>query len=121
MGTIVLTSGLVFLGIVPFFLLTFIGMWGVFSKAGEEGWKAFIPIYNLVVLLKIVDKPWWWVLLYFIPGIGLVVHIMVVHLLSLSFSKGLLYTVGLYFLAPIFFILLGFRKSAQYIGPGGVA
>lgn len=116
-----LTTSILVFGVIPILVLTWIGMWGVFEKAGEVGWYAFIPVYNLVVLLRIVGKPWWWLLLYLIPGIGFIIRIMVLHLLSLSFSKGLLYTLGLYFFSPLFFILLGFRKSAEYIGPGGVA
>lgn|GEM_PF-2859387 len=36
------------------------GMWKVFEKAGQPGWAAIIPIYNLIVLLQIVGKPIWW-------------------------------------------------------------
>ncbi len=111
--------GISIFAILLFFF--FAGAWATFEKAGEKGWKSIIPIYNLIILLKIVDKPWWWILLYLIPGIGFIIHIVVIHLLSLSFGKGFLYTVGLYFLSPLFYLLLGFRKSAQYIGPGGVA
>ena len=35
--------------------LQIVGLWFVFMKAGRPGWAALIPIYNLLVLLEIVD------------------------------------------------------------------
>ena len=46
--------------IVLFYCVCF---WKIFSKAGQPGWAAFIPIYNTVVLLQIVGRPVWWVVL----------------------------------------------------------
>lgn len=41
--------------IVIIFLLAV--MWKIFAKAGQPGWAAIIPIYNMIVLLQIVNKP----------------------------------------------------------------
>ena len=35
-------------------------MWRIFTKAGKPGWAAIIPIYNILVELEIVGRPWWW-------------------------------------------------------------
>ena len=43
------------------------GWWMVFTKAGEAGWKSIIPIWNLLILLKIVGREWWWIILLLIP------------------------------------------------------
>ena len=43
------------------------GFWKVFVKAGEPGWAAIVPIYNIFVLLKIAGKPAWWIILMIIP------------------------------------------------------
>ena len=40
--------------------------WRVFSKAGEPGWAAIVPIYNILVLLRIAGKPAWWIILLII-------------------------------------------------------
>jgi len=32
--------------------------WIVYVKAGKPGWAVLIPIYNFIVLLEIVGKPW---------------------------------------------------------------
>ena len=93
-------------------------MWKVFTKAGEEGWKAIIPIYNYYVLLKIVGRPGWWLVLYLIPIVNLIIAIIVLNDLSKSFGKGVGFTFGLFFLLPIFILILGFG-GARYIGPAG--
>jgi hypothetical protein len=100
------------------FVLVVAGLWRVFTKAGEEGWKAIIPIYNWIILLKIVGREWWWILLWLIPIVNVVIAIIVYNDLSKSFGKGVGFTVGLFFLNAIFIPILGFG-SATYIGPGG--
>jgi len=47
--------------------------WKFYSKAGRKPLEAFIPIYNLVVLMKIINRPRWWVFLLFVPIINLIV------------------------------------------------
>ena len=44
-----------------FWILTVIASWKIFEKAGEPGWKAIIPIYNLYIMYKIVGMGgWFW-------------------------------------------------------------
>jgi len=56
------------IGIIIFFIAIAVIMiasfWKIFEKAGEAGWQAIIPIYNIYVLLKIVGKPGWWLILW---------------------------------------------------------
>ena len=112
------TTFIILISIYLIFLLA--GKWATFEKAGEKGWKSLIPIYNTVIILKMVGKPWWWVLLYIIPPVGIVIHVMVSHLLSQSFGQGIIYTIGLYFFSPVFYLLIGFKKSIEYVGPEGI-
>jgi Family of unknown function (DUF5684) len=107
---------IIYLAVIVLFIA---GFWTVFTKAGEDGWKAIIPIWNTIVLLKIVGRPWWWILLMLIPIVGLVILIMVYRETSRSFGRGVGFTVGLLFLPFIFFPILGFG-SATYQGPNGV-
>jgi Family of unknown function (DUF5684) len=90
--------------------------WKIFVKAGEPGWAVIIPIYNVIVFLRIVGRPWWWLLLFLIPLVNLVLEIIALHDLSKSFGKGGGFTVGLLFLGFIFYPILGFG-SATYRGP----
>ena len=99
-------------------ILVIAGWWKMFEKAGEAGWKAIIPIYNLIILLKIAGRPVWWILLLLIPCVGVVIMIIMYSDLSKSFGKGAGFTVGLVFLQPIFVLILGFG-DAKYLGPAG--
>lgn len=99
-------------------ILAIVGLWMVFQKAGEAGWKAIIPIWNTLVLLKIVGRPWWWILLMLIPVVNIVIWIIVAYDLSRSFGHGAGYTVGLVLLSFVFIIILGFGPD-PYLGPGG--
>ncbi len=98
-------------------VLMIASMWTIFSKAGKPGWASIVPIYNLIVLLEIVGKPWWWLLLMLIPIVNIVILIIVWHNLSLSFGKSGGFTVGLILLGIIFLPMLAFG-DAKYVGPG---
>lgn len=91
------------------------GMWKVFTKAGQPGWAAIIPIYNIVVLLQIVGRPVWWIILLFIPVINMIISILVLVDLAKAFGKGIGFAIGLMFLSVVFVPLLGFG-DAQYQG-----
>ena len=88
--------------------------WKVFSKAGQPGWAAIIPIYNWIVWCKIVGRPAWWVLLLLIcfPIFFIILSID----LAKSFGKGVGFAIGLILVSIIFFPILGFG-SATYQGP----
>ena len=92
--------------------------WRIFEKAGKSGWAAIIPIYNTIILLEIVGKPWWWLLLFLIPVVNIIFAVWMTNLLSLSFGKGVGFTLGLIFLSFIFYPILAF-SNVVYIGPGG--
>jgi hypothetical protein len=110
------------MGYLAFFLILgiiiIIARWKIFQKAGKPGWAAIVPIYNFIVELEIIGKPWWWLLLMFIPIVNIVFAIMIVNLLAKSFGKDVGFTLGLLFLPFIFYPILGFGK-AEYVGPVG--
>lgn len=126
MNTMVAAGAGAAIGVLIFVILlitTFLIIcdWIIFSKAGKPGWAAIVPIYNLIVLLEIVGKPWWWLFLLCIIPINIVFAIILLNLLSKSFKQGVGFTIGLLFLPIIFYPILAFSKSMKYIGPGGVA
>src|SRR5687767_14639114 len=51
--------------------------WPIFTKAGEPGWKCLIPIYGAFVFMRIVGRPWWWVLWMCVPFLGLIPALIV--------------------------------------------
>lgn len=97
-------------------VLVIAGMWKTFTKAGQPGWAAIIPIVNLYFLCKVAGRPGWWVILFFIPIVSFIISIIISYDVARSFGKGIGYTLGLIFLAPIFYCILGFG-SAEYQGP----
>jgi len=66
---------------------TVAGLWGVFQKAGEKGWKAIIPIYNYYIWLKILKRPWWWIFIFLIPGVGFMMLMVVSAITGVAFQK----------------------------------
>lgn len=101
---------------IAFIALIIASLWKVFTKAGEPGWAAIVPIYNLVVMMKIVGRPVWWLLLFFIPCVGIIPAIILNIDLAKSFGKGVGFGLGLSFLGFIFMPILAFG-DAQYQGP----
>jgi hypothetical protein len=105
-------------GFIVFFLLVIAG-WRIFEKAGKPGWVSLIPFYNVVVLLEIIGKPWWWLLLMiFVPFGQLILGVWTINLLSKSFGKTVGFTIGLILLPLLFYPILGFG-NAKYQGPAG--
>ncbi len=47
--------------------------WKLYIKAGRKAWEAFIPVYNGIVLMQIINRPKWWILLLFLPVINLLI------------------------------------------------
>lgn len=105
--------GIIYLGLVIFYI--YVG-WRIFEKAGEPGWAAIIPIYNLVVMLRIVGRPTWWIVLFLIPIVQLYPMIVVPIDLAKSFGKGTGFGIGLLLLGFIFGPILALG-DAEYQGP----
>ena len=64
------TGWLLFIAIVQ--VIHFLGTWKLYIKAGRKAWEAAVPVYNAVVLMKIINRPWWWTILLFIPIVNLI-------------------------------------------------
>ncbi len=95
------------------FVIVIVGMWKVFTKAGQPGWAAIIPFYNLYVLVIEIAKKdiVWFLLSIFIPFAAIIPFMEVAK----KFGKSEVYGIGLYFLPFIFFPMLGFG-DARYQG-----
>jgi hypothetical protein len=97
-------------------VITIIGQWKVYTKAGKPGWACIIPIYNLIVMLEIVGKPIWWIFLFLIPCVNIIFLVWTFNLLSKSFGQSEGFTIGLLLLGFVFWPILGFGNY-QYLGP----
>lgn len=131
--------------LLPVWIAPIIANWFIYRKAGDEGWKAVIPIYSQYTLYKLAwDKNVYWFKLLFsilfwvsmimfrdpqnmqyrlIWGIILLItyavlvvfHVFVQIHLSKAFGHNGKFAVGLIFVNTVFSCILGFGK-AQYIG-----
>jgi hypothetical protein len=93
------------------------GMWKVFVKAGQPGWGVLIPIYNAYLMCKIGSRPGWWVLLFFIPCVGVIIAIVLAIDIAKNFGKGTGFGLGLAFLGFIFYPILGFGDAQYFAKP----
>jgi hypothetical protein len=98
---------ILFFGIIVLMISSF---WKVFEKAGIEGWYSLIPILNLIMFVKIIEKPSYYFLLFLVPGL----HVMPFLELAKYFNKSTLFGLGLAFLPFVFFPVLAFGP-AEYI------
>lgn len=107
-----------------------VALWKVFEKAGVEGWKAIIPVYNTYILAEISGKPGWWGLLIslvgfvaWVPLIGwvasiaaIVLYVLIALELAKKFGKDTTFAVlGLIIFSLIGLLILGFG-DAKYQG-----
>lgn len=71
-------------------VMSIIGMWRMFTKAGEHEWGAIVPFYNRYLLFKISDmKNWFWaeLVLSIVYGASLIAFVLfLIGVLISSFS-----------------------------------
>ncbi len=80
-----LTNWLIFILIIQ--VIHGLGTWKLYVKAGRQAWEAFVPVYNAIVLMKIINRPWWWTLLLFVPIVNLIMFPVVWVETARSFGK----------------------------------
>ncbi len=114
-GGVALALFIYFLAAFNLFLIT--SAWILFVKADQPGWACLLPIYNVILLLRIAGKPWWWLILYLIPVVSVIISLLHMIALAEAFGKGAGYGIGLFFLGFIFLPLLAFG-DAEYSGGG---
>jgi uncharacterized protein DUF5684 len=113
-GALLVTFVVAFVALT--YVLAAIPYFAIFTKAGQPGWAGFVPIYNWVILMRVIGRPDWWVVLLLIPVVNIVVFVVAMVELAASFGKGGGFAVGLVLLSWVFLLILGFG-SATYLGP----
>ncbi|MBT6513642.1 MAG: signal peptidase I [Crocinitomicaceae bacterium] len=59
----------------------------IFKKAGYKNpVHGYIPVYNLLILFKLMEKPWWWILLMCVPGVNFLM--LLILNVNVSFCTG---------------------------------
>ena len=94
-------------------------LWQVFVKAGQPGWAAIIPIYNVFVLTKLAGYHGATILLFLIPIFNIIWGIVIALGLAKAFGKGGAFGFFLlWLLSLIGYFILGYGR-AEFVGRHG--
>ena len=103
--------------IIVILILPALGLALLFKKAGEAPGKAFIPVYNQIIMLRICDRPYYWAFLQFIPFVGFFFVVAIWIEFIRSFGKTRFYQ---YLLIPLtaglYFLYLGWNSRIKFTG-----
>ena len=109
------------LPIIIMVVIYIISMWKIFTKAGQPGWAAIVPIYNIIVQLNVQGRPTWWIVWYLIPYVNSVSScVMLIFTgidLSKRFGKSGGFAAGIILLPFIFLPILAFNSSQYQAEP----
>ena len=104
--------------LVLYFVGTIIGLWFVFKKAGVAPWKAIVPVYNIVVWIKVCGKSWRWYLYFLIPAINVFCFLLLVVETAKDFRRYNFWEQTAAVIFPwIYLPILGLHPKMQYHDP----
>ena len=92
-------------------VLAVVILYKIFEKAGVEGWKAFIPLYNIFVLYKLTWGNGFMSLLLLVPIVDIVISVMTAIKLAKAFGKGTGFGIGIFFFPVICKGIIAFDES----------
>ena len=94
----------------------FLGTWKLYEKAGRKSWEAAVPVYNAVVLMRIIRKPRWWAILLFIPIVNLIMFpvIWVQTLRNFGKTSAVDYVLGVVTLG-LYIFYINYAENVTYV------
>ena len=102
---------------IIYILGPFVGLYFIFRKVGIAPWKALIPIYNLVLWIKLCGKKWKWYIYFLIPAINIFTFLMLVVETAKVFERHSFWEQTLAVLFPFAYMpYLGLSKL-EYVDP----
>ncbi|RYG43719.1 MAG: S26 family signal peptidase, partial [Chitinophagaceae bacterium] len=103
--------------LIVLIVATFIGLYGMFKKAGMEPWKALIPYYNTWCMIEKMQLKKFWFFLQFIPIAGFFITIWILIKFVEHFGRfSLLHHAAVVLIPFIYLPYMGFSKSERYAG-----
>lgn len=105
--------------LVLLIVVYFASLYKIFQKAGRTNKaEGFIPGYNLYIWLKIMNKPWWWLILMLIPGVNLLMLFVLNVELARTFNLRTGADAWKMVLLPWYFVYkIAYDPSIVYVGP----
>lgn len=98
-------------------ILYFATTWKLFQKAGRKPWESLLPFYNILITLKIIHRPWWWIIIIFIPIVGPIMSIIIlVDFIRHYNRRSLLDALLVIFLSFLFLAYINYSPQTQYTG-----
>lgn len=92
--------------------------WQLYKNAGRKAWEAFVPFYNIWTGLELIQRPKWWIILFYTPIVGPIMWWVYWVDFGRSFGKRtwvdallMILTVGLYA------FYLNYVEKPAYTGP----
>lgn len=106
------------IGFLVYQLIYGTSTWQLYKNAGRKPWEAFVPFYNLWIGLGIIQRPKWWIILFYTPIVAPIMWWVYWVDFGRSFGKRtwldallMILTVGLYA------FYLNYIEKPKYTGP----
>lgn len=96
-------------------IITLIGLSRVFKKANRSSIAAFIPFYNIYILLEVANMQKSYFLPLLIPIVNIPLLLNVNTTIASLFKKSKMFGIGMTFLPFIYYPILAFSRS-EYVG-----
>lgn len=96
-------------------VITIISIMRVYKKANRNPITAWIPLYNIIVLLEICNLPTAYLFFMLIPGVNIYFTYKLSLAIAKVYNKESKFGLGLFLLPFVFYPILGFSKS-EYVG-----
>ena len=114
-----LFGSFMFFVLIAALVVVIVGMWKIFEKAGQAGWKSLIPIYNTYILQVIAfgEAKGIFFLAYYVPFVNYVYPLYHLYQLAKAYGLSTGWAVANIFFSPIVLLYMGFSKNVEYKGP----
>ena len=110
--------------LIIYFVGCIVGLWFVFKKAqmagapGVKPWMALIPVYNIVVWIKICGKKWQWYIYFLIPAINVFTFLLMVVETAKVFKRYGFWEQTFAVIFPwVYLPILGLSPKFEYTNP----
>jgi Family of unknown function (DUF5684) len=112
-------GGSMYYAFIFFAVIGAVAMWSLYEKAGQHGWLAIIPGLNMIVFMRILGRPGWHALFFFVPVYGQLYFTPKVWIEACQcFGKRTLldYVLAIA-LSGLYFLNLALSYDSRYKGP----
>jgi signal peptidase I len=59
----------------------------ILARGGQDTWMSYVPVLQFIPLIKVIQRPWYWVLLLLVPGVNFIMLVIVNVELGIVFNQ----------------------------------